>query len=118
MELPSIVYSLQGASLEIAKKIHATNQQTQEELACLEAEVEAFRQSLLQKFEDRYQQGYRDLFQEMATSICVPISLLQSYHLDLTYLDSHGLAFLKEGPIEDNVVVLNVEQPICVEPNE
>jgi hypothetical protein len=113
--MSSIVYSLQGESLEIAKNIHAAHQVSQEDLSQIEAQVEEFRDSLISKFEEKSGEVFRSLFTDMAKAICVPVEVLRKYHLDLTYLENHGLAFLKEGPITDNVVVLNVEEAILAE---
>lgn len=111
--MEQVVYSLQGESLEIAKRIGEAHQISVEEFGELEDQVDEFRANLIQQFEEKFDEKFRTLFQEMAKAICVPVEQLQKYNLDLTYLNTHSLAFLKEGPIQDTVVVLNVN-PVLV----
>ncbi len=107
-----IVYSLQGQSLDIAKKIQVANEESQEHLDRIELQVAEFKAKLINEFEEQHGATFKNLFSQMAQAICVPIEQLKSYHLDLTYIDTHELAFLKEGPVVDNVLVMNVDEKI------
>lgn len=110
--MKSVVYSLQGESLNIAKRIHEAHKKSMEEYEEIEAEVEEFRQNLIAKFDQKHDETFRGLFSEMAHALCIPKHQIKEYNLDCTYLDSHNMAFFQQGPIQDNVLVMNVDQRI------
>lgn len=95
---PTITYKLCGESLETAKEIHELTKESNKEYEEVEARVRAYSESLMAEFNAKYNQRFSDLLLTLAQQLGIPHDQITFFHLEVSYLDDHNIAFLKHCP--------------------
>lgn len=94
---PTINYKLCGESLETAYEIHEQHKAITQEYAELEAKVREYSESLMGPFNQKHVMNLSNLLRKLAGQLGIPFEEITQYHLDASYLEDHGIAFLKQS---------------------
>lgn len=100
-------YRLDGVALEIAKELHEYSKEVQKEYQGVAMQIAEFSQSLMLAFDEKHNNRFQDIFKRLAQELSIPVEEMRKFHLDATYIDDHNIAFMKQGPINDNVMVMD-----------
>ena len=111
-------YRLDGEALEIAKELHVYSQQANEEYRGVALQIAEFSQALMLDFDEKHNPKFQDIFNRLAAELSIPVEQMKKFNLDATYLDDHNIAFMKQGPIEDNVMIMDAEAGEGIDPDQ
>jgi hypothetical protein len=100
-------YRLDGKALEIAKELHEYSKEVQKEYRQVALQIAEFSQALMLNFDEKHNDRFQDIFRRLAEELSIPVDEIRKFHLDATYIDDHNIAFMKQGPINDNVMVMD-----------
>lgn len=95
---PTITYKLCGESLETAYEIHELSKEVNREYLEIEAKVKEYSRSLMDPLNQRFTNKFSVLLGKLSEHLGIPPEQIHMYHLDASYLDDHGIAFLKQSP--------------------
>lgn len=109
-ENPGPTYRLDGEALEIARELHEYSKKTTKEYQAIMMQVAEFSGCLMMAFDEKHSDKFKDIFQRLADQLSIPVDEMRKFHLDATYIDDHSIAFMKQGPIDDKVMVLEDDQ--------
>ena len=107
MAEPTPTYRLDGEALQVAKEIHEYSLKCNVEYLEIQKQVQEFHDALMGEFDEKHNEPFQKFFEHLAKSLAMSIDEIRTFRLDATYLDDHNLAFMKQGPIEDRVLVMN-----------
>ena len=113
-------YLLAGEALEIAKEFHNFSQSVSEEYKGIEQQMQEYsdelhrqihehNEALLVAFDEKHHLAFEDLFDRLAKAVGITRNEIKNFRLDATYLNQHDIAFMKQGPIDDNVLICNTD---------
>lgn len=102
-------YRLDGEALAIAKELHEYSKETTKEYQGIMMQVAEFSGCLMAAFDEKHSDKFKDIFQRLADQLHIPVDQMRKFHLDATYIEDHNIAFMKQGPIEDNIMVMSAE---------
>lgn len=114
-EHQSPTYRLHGKSLAIAKELHAHSKIANEEYRQIGLEVAHFADALMVKFDEKHDATFRDIFHRLGQELGITVDEMRKFNLDATYLEDHDIAFMKQGPIEDNVMIMDARPQAQIE---
>lgn len=93
-----ISYRLSGEALKTAYEIHELSKHANQEYAEIEKKIKAYSLELVEQLTPKYTQKFTDLIAKLTTQLGIPVDQAPQFHLDASYLDDHGVAFLKQSP--------------------
>lgn len=105
-------YRLDGKALEIAKELHEYSKKANAEYRDIAVQIADFSNSLMVVFDQKHNDIFQDIFNRLAHELCIPVDQMRKFNLDATYLDDHNIAFMKQGPIQDNVMIMDADAGI------
>jgi hypothetical protein len=93
----TITYRLSGESLKTASEIHELSKQVNQEYREIEQNVREYSQDLMATFNGAHTYKFTELLGKLAAQLGIPSQDITMFHLDASYLDDHGVAFLKQS---------------------
>ena len=117
-ENPTPTYRLDGEALKIAKELHDYSQVANEEYRGVALQIAEFSQALMTDFDEKHNPKFQDIFNRLAQELSIPVDQMRKFNLDATYLEDHNIAFMKQGPIEDNIMIMDAEAGQEIDPDQ